>query len=347
MKSEAKQEKVIDEIVEGLYKIRVPIPFRGLGHVFVYLARDDDQNLLVDTGWNDENSYNAIKSGFGELGFESRNLQNILISHAHPDHFGLAGRLKKEAPKAKLLMSQADAQRVLSSAAEPKVLVGEMESFVRMHGTPEEENGLMLEASVQMAQRFVDIPRPDAMLKGMETIKVGNLLEFKVILTPGHTRGNLCLYETRGSGLFFSGDHVLPTITPNISLSPLYPGDPLGDYLRSLEFVKKLSTRKVLPSHEFVFENLPRRVDEIGRHHEERLADVLNALGHGEMKTGYEVSTELHWHSGHWSMLSPWEKRSALTETLAHLEYLKRKNQIFEFQEGPGETKRVFYSRMS
>ena len=166
--------------------------------------------------------------------------------------------------------------------------------------------------------------------------------KLQVIWTPGHTRGNICIYDTGGSHVLFSGDHVLPTITPNVSLTPNYAGDPLGDYLASLEAIGKLNpVSKVLPSHEFVFENLDRRLEEIKQHHEDRLRDTLQSLNPGKSISAYEVASKLHWYTGSWVKLSAWEKRAALLETLAHLEYLVRKNQVRKIT----RRKKVYFSR--
>lgn len=134
---------------------------------------------------------------------------------------------------------------------------------------------------------------------------------------------------------------MLPTITPNISLTPNYDGDPLGDYLASIKAIGRLSpVSKVLPSHEFVFENLRKRLVEIKRHHKERLEDALHALNSGKAISAYEVASKLHWYTGSWEKLSAWEKRAALMETLAHLEYLTRRNQVTKSTSG----KKVYFS---
>lgn len=331
----------IVEIVPGFHQIRVPVPIKGLGSVFVYLVQSGDCNLLVDTGWDDEQSYAALKSGLEALGLSTRDIQKIVISHLHPDHFGLSGRLKKESPNCTVMMHREDANSLRDTAKKFQDFLNDLHDWIRVQGAPESDVKLMMDATTPM-MNFYAPAKPDIELTGGEIIRVGDAFQFQVISTPGHTIGNLCLYESGGSRLFFSGDHILPTITPNVSLTPLYDGgDPLADYLKSLEHLRPFRVSKVLPSHEYVFTDLSKRIGEIEEHHRERLEDTMKALSRtNETLTAYEVSSKLHWYTGAWEKLSPWEKRAALMETLAHLEYLKRRGKVAEIVEFDGDLRR-------
>ncbi|MHB2036394.1 MAG: MBL fold metallo-hydrolase [Nitrososphaerales archaeon] len=332
----------VEEIIQGLYKITLPLPMKGLDSVFVYLFRDGDENLLVDTGWNDENSYGRLKDAFSQIDFNIPDLKTIVISHLHPDHIGLATRLRKEAPKSKLAMHQRDSLDLVYTPEAYGILLENTRSFLAMHGTPEEVLKEIVSNARTFEKRFAGISRPDVLLHGGEKIVAGKW-KMDVISTPGHTKGNICLYDP-SSNILFSGDHVLPTITPNVSLSPLYEGDPLGDFLRSLRNLKRLDPVKILPSHEYVFQHLGKRIAAIEKHHEDRLAEVMKALD--AEKSGYEVAEELTWNIGSFEKLSAWQKRAAITETLAHLEYLKRNRKVFEFHEGVDDSESVRYSKI-
>ncbi|HZW57763.1 MAG TPA: MBL fold metallo-hydrolase [Nitrososphaerales archaeon] len=336
------------EVVPGMYQIRLPIPIKSLSSVYVYLIKSGDRNLLIDTGWDSQDSYVALKESLGATGLEISEIEKIVVSHLHPDHFGLSGRLKSEAPNATVLMHRADAVSLRDTREKFDRFLAALHDWIRVHGAPESDVKAMIDSSLPMS-RFTPPARPDIELIGGESIRVGDTWDFLVIPTPGHTAGNICLYDKGGSGLLFSGDHILPTITPNVSLSPLYDGgDPLGDYLNSLEELRSLNPTKILPSHEYIFSGLSDRIDEIEEHHRERLADALHALGGvGEASSAYRVSSKLRWYTGSWEALSPWEKRAALMETLAHLEYLKRKGKVAEIQETINGTKNILYSLIS
>ena len=334
--------KNIEEIVPGLYKITLPIPIRTLRSVFVYLVRDGDENLLIDTGWGSEESYKSLTGAFNEIGFSSSEIRNIVISHLHPDHFGLTSWIKKDSPKSRVLMHRLDADNLSQGGDFSEKFLGGLNDWLMMQGTPKQALGEMVESF--SFENVASVNEPDVKLTGGEMLKVGSKFTFEVIHTPGHTIGQICLFDHGGSALLFSGDHVLPMITPNVSLSPLYNGDPLGDYLNSLQLLKKINASKVLPSHEYIFEDLPKRLEEIESHHVDRLQNTLDTVNSVRAATsGYEVASKLRWFKGSFDKLTAWEKRAAVMETLAHLEYLRRKGKIVEVREGEGAETRILY----
>jgi glyoxylase-like metal-dependent hydrolase (beta-lactamase superfamily II) len=169
--------------------------------------------------------------------------------------------------------------------------------------------------------------QPDILLDGDETIASGTF-KLKVIWTPGHSPGHICLYDPEHK-ILFSGDHVLPSITPNVSLPPNTVGNPLGDYLKSLLSVKNLAVELVLPGHEDTFRNLSKRVDEIILHHEKRSAEILEAMKHQEM-TAFQVANMVTWMPEQGGVkhddLAPIAKLAAVGETLAHLKDMSAGN---------------------
>jgi glyoxylase-like metal-dependent hydrolase (beta-lactamase superfamily II) len=335
------------KVAKGLYQIRLPIPIQSLGSVFVYFAHDGHDNLLIDTGWNTEEAYQALEAALYEIGFSVRDLKKVLISHLHPDHFGLADRIKKESPDCILMMHRRDAEDLLGGARDRQGFLSALEKFLKENGATSEILQEMMSPTSSWARFSIPGKKPDLLLAGGENIKLGKRFDFEIISTPGHTKGSVCALDHR-SKIFFSGDTVLPTITPNVSLNPLYNDDPLGDYLESLESLKVIRPANVLPSHEHVFENLTKRIGEIEKHHSERLNDTVMVLSQKRKPaSGYEIASKLHWYAGSWEKLSAWEKRAAEMETLAHLEYLRRRKRIVRIEEGLSSDPRVFYSLLS
>jgi glyoxylase-like metal-dependent hydrolase (beta-lactamase superfamily II) len=162
--------------------------------------------------------------------------------------------------------------------------------------------------------------QPDIFLNGGEMLSNG-LFDLKVIWTPGHSPGHICLYE-QSQKLLFCGDHILSVITPNISLPPASDSNPLDDFIKSLHTVRNLSVNYVLPAHESIFSNLSKRVDEILQHHEVRNTEILQALQTTAM-TAYQISHLIKWMPEFGGVkfndLKTWDKRAAVSETLAHL----------------------------
>jgi len=330
----------LEEIVPGFYKISLPVPIPSLKNVFVYLVSDKGHSLLIDTGWAGAESYRVLRSSFDSLDFELHSLEKIVISHLHPDHFGLMSRLKKEVPGVILLMHGGDARQIRTNTYQMKPFWTSMRNWMHENGVPSGKLAEIVRANEELLGENYPI-ECDTKLREGEKLRVGRFA-LEVIHTPGHTKGSICLYD-RSNKLLFSGDHILPTITPNISLSPSYPENPLRDYLESLHKLRSIRVSKVLPSHQYVFTDLQPRIREIERHHMERLRDCQQVLDfrpdpdRPALFSAFEIASKLEWYSGPWETLGPWGMRAALGETAAHLEYLHSQKKISR-QKSRGKT---------
>jgi glyoxylase-like metal-dependent hydrolase (beta-lactamase superfamily II) len=182
----------------------------------------------------------------------------------------------------------------------------------------------------------VQIAYPDRTLDGGEEIHCGRYA-FRVIWTPGHSAGHICLYDARNKVLL-SGDHVLPHITPSVGLHVRATSNPLADYLDSLKLIGKLEAELVLPGHGEPFEGLPERTAELLAHHQRRLDEVVALLRArpGEQQTGFQLASQMQWSRRRtWDDLTGFERRMAITEALAHIELLHARGQVSKrFEEG-------------
>lgn len=308
------------EVARDVHQLKVPIPDNPLGHLNSYLFKSDDGCLLVDTGWNTDEAFGSLARQLGEAGVSLADLKYIVITHIHPDHFGLAGRLKQHT-KAQLVVHEVESTFLESRYRRPDNLLDAMDAWLRMNGAPENDRPQMRSASMGIIGR-VWVTGPDIPVHGGEHFRVGEF-DLEVIWTPGHSPGHICLYD-RNKRIFTSGDHILPGITPNVSMHTQSQGNPMVDYLDSLSAVEGLPTELVLPAHEDVFHDLAKRVAEIREHHEARKQDMIAAFG-GEAKTAYQVAGIIPWNTMGvaWEDLGGLHKRSAVMETLAHLELLR------------------------
>ena len=170
---------------------------------------------------------------------------------------------------------------------------------------------------------------PDIVLNGGETITAG-LFNFKVLWTPGHSPGHISLYEPDRK-ILVSGDHILPGITPNVALHPQSGPNPLNQYLKSLNMVNQLDVELTLPGHKHPFKNLHNRIDQLIHHHQQRNLEILANLG-DKTRTAYEIAMELTWMPGNrangWQNLSFLDRRLALLETIAHLEFMRTEGKV-------------------
>ncbi len=324
-------------ILDGIYQLLTPFPqftfedakklrhelqehprvTKGLPYVLPYMIRDGGETVLVDCGWNTDSAYSALEAGMQEHGSHPSEISRLVITHIHPDHYGMAGRLKQTS-SCNVMMHEKDADAITERYFAPKSLTDQMARFMHMNGVPTMESPAMSMGSMGMLGMVAAVP-PDTQFQGGEILKVGQF-DFEVIWTPGHSPGHICLYEPNHK-ILLTGDHILPTITPNVSIHAQTHGSPLGDYMRSLEKLVDLDVKWVLPAHEFDTKDLKKRIIEIEEHHILRLDEMTKCVDRGG-STAWEVAGRVKWATGMLSDFEPFMQRAAVGETIAHLEYL-------------------------
>ncbi|MFY9175584.1 MAG: MBL fold metallo-hydrolase [Peptococcia bacterium] len=151
------------------------------------------------------------------------------------------------------------------------------------------------------------------------------------IATPGHTPGLMCLYEPQHR-FFLSGDLILSSITPNISLFS-DNDNPLKQYLQSLDKVSKLDIELTLPSHRQIIGNCLPRIAELKKHHQDRLNEIIKILENGREQNAYQVASQMTWDMTYKSFedFPVPQKWFAIGEAIAHLKYLADKGTIQQF----------------
>jgi glyoxylase-like metal-dependent hydrolase (beta-lactamase superfamily II) len=254
-------------------------------------------------------------------------VRHLVITHIHPDHDGLAGRLR-EITEADLSFHRLERLYIESRYADADELLIEMREWLRLNGTPQVELDRLNRGSTSMMER-VQIAYPDRTLDGGEEIVCGRFA-FKVVWTPGHSAGHICLYDA-GNKVLLSGDHVLPHITPSVGLHVRTASNPLADYLDSLKLIGRLQAELVLPGHGEPFAGLPERTSELLAHHQRRLDEIVGLLEQTpeRPRTGYDLAAHMRWSRRRtWDDLSGFERRLAVTEALAHLELLHARGRV-------------------
>ena len=313
------------EIVPGVRQLKVPIPNNPLGNLLAYLIATGEGYVLIDTGWNHPKSFASLEGQLQEQGVAFRDILAILITHRHPDHFGLARRVR-ELSGAPVFLHRREAASVPESAeAQERYLKG-MIDWLLAHGVPQAEVR-ELEVWRQRIPNMMPSFEADRLLEDNETCRWGSLT-LETLWTPGHSPGHLCFYE-RNRRLLFSGDHILPVITPNVSLRYPDEGNPLQDFVSSLEKVAYLEVSLVLPAHEHIFAHFAQRVQELKQHHQERLQIIQNA-SRGGWYTARQIAEQVPWNLAPWNQMSFWHRRMAVMETLAHIRYLVTEDRMTE-----------------
>lgn len=265
-------------IADGIGWARFPVP-GPLKHVHVWLLEEEDGGFLaVDSALDIPECRDAWEAIFaGPL--KGKSLNRILCTHFHPDHVGLAGWLcaRFDVP---LLMTREEWLFARLLVADQRD-APPPEQIAIWRGSGWEEERITAEAAKGWG-RFAAVVTP--LPVGFRRICEGDVVQaagrdWRIVTGNGHSPDHACLLDETGS-LFISGDQVLPRISSNISLSLSEPeGDPLGDWLGSLDKLGALSDELlVLPSHGPPFRGLHARLDALKQGHRTVLAKLHDKI---------------------------------------------------------------------
>lgn len=283
------------EVAAGVFRIEVPLVMRSPDRINCYVVCFDDTVLLVDTGML--GSEDALLDGLRRLDLQPT---DVLITHGHPDHWGLATMFSET------VIAHRGAQRELDYARSPADMAARF-------GLSEMAKTFGIDAS-----RFSVFDRYKELVAGIPEIREiadeHHIGDWTVLWTPGHSPGHVCLYR-QGDRVLIAGDHLLPGFTPNVQPDP-DRSDALADYLSSLQRIAELDISLVLPAHGEPFRTARERAEELITHHEQRLEKLSRYLA--RPRSLGEVTVEL------FADLETGEDRMlASLEAFAHLEHLR------------------------
>ena len=315
------------QVLNGVHQIKSPCPGDASWYTNVYVIEGGDGHILVDSGWDSQESLWALQEGIKAANLKLRDIKKVVITHIHPDHYGLSSKVKQICG-APVAIHRVDAGFISPRYKDFDNLIKKTEEMLRQNGVPENELPQLKEASLWMS-KYVTPDAPEVKLEDGDTIS-NDTFEFEVLWTPGHSPGHICLYE-RERRFILTGDHVLYDTTPHVGLNPQSGDNPLGNYISSLKKLERLKVHFILPGHGPMFNALGLIIEKILQHHEERKRAIMQALRDG-LKTAYEVAQQIPWmvYEGRSSFqdLEVWDKRMAVTETLAHLKLLMEEDRV-------------------
>lgn len=307
---------MIKEVFKNIYQMTIPMPNTPLKALNSYVVKSPERNLIIDTCYDLPECFEATCSGLKKLDI-NLNKTDIFITHKHSDHSGLIRRLASN--NSVIYCSEQDAQAINSTQSESVLVVHDF--FLRA-GFPANEAQKLLGtfSNNRVTRQVVEFK----VVSNGDTISIGDY-DFNCIVTPGHTSGHICLYEA-DKNFLVSGDHILNTMTPDISLLFIDDMDPLTEYLKSLDKLDKLDIETVLPGHMAVFNNCRERINQIKERHRIRNNEILDILELGTQNV-YEIATQIYGDI-QFNTFQDMQKFFVISESFAHLKYMETQKNV-------------------
>ncbi len=264
-----------------VHPIRIPTPF-AVGDVFSYLIKDE-KIVLVDTGHFADEAFSAITDQLNNHKLDVSDIDEIWLTHGHPDHFGQAARLAERA-----------GAKVYGHSKERANFAGNddgdlFENFFSEHNIPKKLVHQMVD-QLDWLQQFQLAVEPEWIKEG-DTLSSG-ALAVTVHHTPGHAPGHLVFKSDRG--IIFGGDLLLGHISTNalINFDPDSGrrNESLLQYRRSLQWIRK-QEGTILPGHGQIIEQPSKVADQHLNEHENRYRKIQQLLK--QPKSLMELSGEM------------------------------------------------------
>ena len=305
-----------ESLGQGIHRVTVSLPFASPRAINCYVIEGEHGVTVIDCGVDEPERLAELNTALESTLGESFTLDRFIGTHMHPDHMG--GAQSFMAPhEAEFVMHDSTAG-LIGGYNDWNVHRAEVAELARAHGAPPEDQAILdaLSPRPRWAGTAIEPTHP---VSDGDRIRVGKGRTLEVIHTPGHHPTHICLQDSR-TGRLFSGDHILPRITPFIPHDP--EGDSLAEYLEGLERLERIDPGITLPAHGETVEQGRARARQIALHHERRLG-AMTQVTVPNGATAWQVMTDVFRPD-----LYPDQKYLAFQETLAHLEHLVNRGKL-------------------
>ena len=305
-------------VAEDIWWIKMPLPFR-LNHVNLYVLLADDGLTVIDTGIYSDHIAQCWDALLAAPPFTDHPVRRILVTHYHPDHIGYAHSLS-ERTGADVLMSQIEHEKSLAlTTLDDAAFADMMITRYRMFGFDQDILNALAERGNHYSDKITKTPDVSYLHSGDTLTSLSG--DWHIRCDRGHSEHHIGLYD-QARRIYLSGDFLLPRITPNIA-TPLAGAvdDMLGHYFAYLaDMLTWGDDWLVLPGHDWAFHAVSTRAAGLIRHHQQRLAQLLDHADHAPLTVKSAMDAlfpmELNEH----------ERYFASGEAHAHLYHLVKQN---------------------
>lgn len=306
-------------------RLEIPTPF-NVGHVNCYLFATE-RLTLVDPGPATEEAYEALRAALDERGFSIEDVERVLITHPHMDHFGIASRIRSASnadvyahPDAIDILSDPDGHLEREQAF--------FEPFLVRMGVPETTVGSVMSLPMSFTE-FQERVSVDVSIREEASVDVG--VDLTIVETPGHCPGSVCFVD-RTADAALSGDHLMPEVSPNPLLT-VVPGTTdertrsLPTYIDSLHRLREIGVDVAFGGHRGPVTDVPARIGEILDHHEARKQRIASLLDANGPSTAYDLLNQL------FPDLPMTEVFPGMSEVIGHLDLLENDGTVVRIGE--------------
>jgi len=301
------------KIKDGIYHIPLELPWSSPGFVNVYLIDDTDGFIMIDCGVNGDHYFELLSKKFREINIKFNEIKLLIGTHMHSDHIGLSEKIRDEGIPFALYENSID---FIDKYNDWTIRFKELKDYAITQGAPKSFVNSISE--IQTPFYAGKVSRPDVLLKEG---RIKNLnRDIETIFTPGHDITEISLHDT-ASKIIFSGDHILPKITPFIPTESK-DSDMLAKYTESLDKVDKIKHDIIAPGHGNLISEPHSRIKQMKLHHKRRSEKILSILEEKSF-TGWEMVNNVFPRK-----LDDMNLRLAFQETMAHLKYLENLGKV-------------------
>ncbi len=322
----AEQQALAEAAAAGIHRLAIPTPFM-VGRVNAYLI-EDSPLTLVDSGPNSAKALDELEQQLNARGHAVEDIELLIVSHQHMDHFGLASILARRSG-AEVAAIEPLAGYLAAYGRETDLDDAFAEGIMLRHGIPREVVTALraVSAGFRAWGSAVEVTRP--MADGSELVLAGRTL--RVLHRPGHSPSDTVFYDEQRSTLL-AADHLIAHISSNPLLARPLGGEPDPDgprpqalltYMASLERTREMDLELVLSGHGRPVSDHVALIDERFRMHNRR-ADRIYGLIAAQPRTAHEIAQEL------WGNVAVTQAYLTLSEVLGHVDLLLRDERAVE-----------------
>jgi glyoxylase-like metal-dependent hydrolase (beta-lactamase superfamily II) len=308
----------LEQVRPDIWALGVAMPGGHIPFSLCYLLRDSTGGIhIIDPGWDSDANWAGLEAALSSLGATAAAVRSIIGTHRHPDHVGMADRLRRVSG-APLILHEAESTSAASGPVRQTGLA-DLELQLDEWAVPADRRPEFRSISLDGAEN--QPVTVDSTVRDGERLDIPGF-DLLVIWTPGHTQGHISLRDDVRN-VMFTGDHLLPTMHAGLGLGGAATTNAVGDYLRSLAQVSAHPEHEVLPGHGYRFTGLAARATESAEHHLRRSREVAAVLSEDGEPSIWEIASRLTWSAG-WENLTGFFAYSALAQTAMHRDYVTR-----------------------